>query len=189
VNSGLSPAALAALQSGLSAAPCPGAGCELIVQRERALIEALGVAVYTVDAAGRLTFYNKAAAALWGWSPPLHDQRWCGAWRLFTADGAPLPHDQCPMVLCLREGRPIRGASAQAERPDGTRVPFLPFPTPLRDPDGRLLGAVNVLVDLSELQAAEAAREVSEARFRAAQEAAPQGFMVGLPVRAASGLA
>src|SRR4051812_28553747 len=91
-----------------SLVPCPGEACALIVQRERALIEALGVAVYTVDATGQLTFYNKAAAQLWGWSPPLGDQRWCGSWRLVAPDGSHLPHDRCPMATCLRENRPIR---------------------------------------------------------------------------------
>ena len=91
------------------------------------------------------------------------------------------------MAQCLAEGRPIRGTWAHAERPDGTRLAFLSFPTPLRDPEGRIVGAVNVLVDISALQAAEAARVVTEARFHAAQEASPQGFMVGLPVRDAAG--
>jgi hypothetical protein len=53
-------------------------------------------------------------------------------------DGTPLPHDQCPMAIALKENRPVRGVEAVAERPDGTRVPFIPFPTPLRDTSLRL---------------------------------------------------
>jgi hypothetical protein len=34
-------------------------------------------------------------------------------------------------------------------RPDGTRVTFLPFPTPLFDEYGGLKGAVNILIDLA----------------------------------------
>ena len=45
-------------------------------------MEALGVAVYTTDAQGRLTAFNEAAASLWGWRPPLGDAPWCGSWRL-----------------------------------------------------------------------------------------------------------
>ena len=70
-------------------------------------------------------------------------------------DGTPLPHDQCPMALALKEERPIRGAEAVAERPDGTRVPFMAFPTPLYDAAGALVGAVNMLIDLSEHTSAE----------------------------------
>jgi len=67
-------------------------------------------------------------------------------------DGTPMQHDQCPMAIALKQGRPIRGRQAIAERPDGTRVPFMPFPTPLYDASGALVGAVNMLVDISEPQ-------------------------------------
>lgn len=119
-------------------------------RRSRELLDALPAAVYTTDAAGRITFYNRAAAALWGCEPALNSSQWCGSWRLFAPDGTPMPHDQCPMAVSLKENRPIRGGEAVAERPDGTRVPFLAYPTPLRDAAGRLIGAVNMLVDIAE---------------------------------------
>src|SRR5438874_2712448 len=59
-------------------------------------------------------------------------------------------HDESPMAVALKEGRPIRGAEAAAERPDGTRVPFLAYPTPLWDRSGALTGAVNTLIDITE---------------------------------------
>jgi PAS domain-containing protein len=68
-----------------------------------------------------------------------------------------LPHDECPMAMALKEGRPIRGYEAIAERPDGTRVNFLPYPTPLWDTHGKLAGAVNMLVDITERKRAEEA--------------------------------
>src|SRR6202165_4576126 len=113
------------------------------------LLEALPVAVYTTDAEGRITFYNQAAAELWGHRPTLGSDQWCGSWRLYWPDGRPLPHDECPMAVSLKEGRPVRGVEAIAERPDGTRVRFLPYPTPLHDSSGRLTGAINLLVDLT----------------------------------------
>ncbi|HEY9344521.1 MAG TPA: PAS domain S-box protein, partial [Inquilinus sp.] len=79
----------------------------------------------------------------------------CGSWKLYWPDGTPLPHDQCPMALALKQGKPIRGMEAVAERPDGTRVPFIPYPTPLFDAEGRLTGAVNMLVDISDRHRAE----------------------------------
>jgi signal transduction histidine kinase len=54
------------------------------------------------------------------------------------------------MAIALKEGRAVRGFTAIAERPDGSRVDFQPFPTPLYDRDHRLIGAVNVLVDITE---------------------------------------
>src|ERR1043166_4599400 len=113
------------------------------------LLQALPVAVYTTDAEGRITFYNDAAAALWGHHPELGSSQWCGSWRLYWPDGQPLPHDECPMAITLKEGREVRGVEAIAERPDGTRVRFRPYPTPLRDSSGRLVGAVNLLMDVT----------------------------------------
>jgi PAS domain S-box-containing protein len=114
------------------------------------LLEALPVAVYTTDAEGRITFYNQAAADLWGHHPELGSSQWCGSWRLYWPDGRPLPHGECPMAVALKEGRQVRGLEAIAERPDGTRVRFLPYPTPLRDASGRLVGAINLLMDITE---------------------------------------
>ncbi len=132
-----------------------------ITQRKRTerhfkdLVEALPSAVYTTDVAGRITHYNQAAVDLWGCRPELGERQWCGSWRLFRPDGTPLPHDQCAMAASLKQNRPIRGMEALVERPDGTRVPVLPYPTPLLDATGELIGGVNMLVDITERKAAE----------------------------------
>ena len=109
------------------------------------LLQALPIAVYTVDAAGLITAYNEAAATLWGVRPELGSARWCGSWRLCWPDGSSMAHAECSMAIALKEGRAIRAAQALAERPDGTRVPFLAFPTILRDASGTITGAVNTL--------------------------------------------
>jgi PAS domain S-box-containing protein len=124
-------------------------------RRLRELLNALPAAIYTTDAAGRITFYNQAASEMAGRAPVLGSDEWCVTWKLFMPDGTPLPHDQCPMAVALKEDRPIRNVDAVAERPDGKRVPFLPFPTPLHDASGKLIGAVNMLVDITERVKAE----------------------------------
>jgi len=129
-------------------------------------LQALPAALYTTDAAGRITFYNDAAAELWGFRPQLGTSEFCGSWKLYWPDGTPLPHHECPMALTLKERRPIRGMEAVAERPDGTRVPFIPYPTPLFDASGTLVGAVNMLVDISDRHKAEQRIRESEARYR-----------------------
>src|SRR5687767_5131069 len=64
-------------------------------RRFRQVIEALPAAIYTTDAEGRITFYNQAAASLWGRHPAL-GELWCGSWRIYRPDGSLLPHDECP---------------------------------------------------------------------------------------------
>jgi PAS domain S-box-containing protein len=115
----------------------------------RQILNVLPAAIYVTDTEGRITFFNEAAAALWGCRPRLNSDLWCGSWRLYWPDGRDMPHDQCPMAIALKERRPVRGGQAIAERPDGTRVPFMAFPTPLRDANGGFAGAVNMLIDMS----------------------------------------
>ncbi|MGR4863318.1 PAS domain S-box protein [Caulobacter sp. LARHSG274] len=138
---------------------------------DRQVLDALAAAVYVTDAAGRITYYNEAAAALWGHRPTLGHDQWCGSWKLFWPDGRPLPHDQCPMAMTLKEGRPIRGVEAIAERPDGTRAPFIPYPTPLYDSAGRLTGAVNMLIDISDRRDTERAAQQLSAIVESAEDA------------------
>jgi PAS domain S-box-containing protein len=124
----------------------------------QSVLDALPAAIYATDAKGRITYYNNAAAALAGRRPKLGEDEWCVTWRLYWPDGRPMPHEQCPMAVALKENRPVRGEQAILERPDGTRIPFIPYPTPLHDSAGRLIGAVNMLVDISARRASESAR-------------------------------
>jgi PAS domain S-box-containing protein len=119
------------------------------------LLAAIPAAIYTTDAAGKITYFNQAAVDLAGRTPTIGSDEWCVTWKLYWPDGTPLPHDQCPMAVALKEGRPIRNVEAVAERPDGTRVPFIPYPTPLRNAAGQVIGAINMLVDISERRQAE----------------------------------
>jgi PAS domain S-box-containing protein len=123
----------------------------------RRALDALPAAIYVTDQAGALVYWNRAAAALAGREPNAATDRWCVTHRLFTADGQHLPHEQCPMAVAIKEDRPVRGVEALAQRPDGSMVPFLPYPTPIHDEQGKLIGAVNMLVDISELKDAQTA--------------------------------
>jgi PAS domain S-box-containing protein len=119
-----------------------------------ALLEALPVAIYTTDAEGHITFYNEAAADLWG-NRPQPGAKWCGSWRLYHPDGRPMAHEDCPMALTLRERRPVRGVEAIIERPDGRRVRFQPWPQLLTDDSGEIVGAINLLFDVTDRREAD----------------------------------
>lgn len=113
------------------------------------VFKAFSAAVYTTDAEGWLTYYNEAAAELWGFRPVLGKARWCGSWRLYEPDGTPVPHGDSPMAVALRTGVITRGQQMLLERPDGTRVAVIPSPTPLRDAAGSLVAGSNVLLRVS----------------------------------------
>src|SRR5436190_18127749 len=89
----------------------------------RRLLEKLPAAAYTCDAEGLITYCNRRAVELWGREPQIDNpvDRYCGSFKLFSADGTPIPHDCCWMALALRDGKEYNGEEIDVERPDGTR--------------------------------------------------------------------
>ena len=116
----------------------------------RELLEAVPAAVFATDAVGRIVFYNQAAVDLWGIRPELGKTEWTGAWRLYRLDDTPLPHDQAPMAIALKEKRSVGNIEIIAERPDGNRVNLIPHPTLLYDASGSVTGAVNWLENVTD---------------------------------------
>lgn len=128
----------------------------------RTALDDLPAAIYVTDPEGLITYFNPACVSFAGREPQAGRDRWCVTWRLYTVDGAFLPHDRCPMAVAIRTRRPVRGVSAVAERPDGTRVRFQPHPTPIFGDDGAFLGAANILVDTSSEWRAEVLADLAE---------------------------
>jgi PAS domain S-box-containing protein len=137
------------------------------------LLQSLPAAVYTCDGQGRITSFNDAAVKLWGRTPELGKDLWCGSWKIYDTDGSSLPLATCPMAIALQEGRAVYGKEIVIERPDGVRVNVLPHPRPLFDASGKLTGAVNMLVDISDIKRAGVALKESEERFRTMADHAP----------------
>ncbi len=122
--------------------------------RLRQLLAALPAAVYTTDPDGRIEYFNDAAMELAGRRPEIGD-KWRVWWKLYAQDGSPLPHDECPLAVTLKTGEPVRGHEAIGERPDGARRWFMPYPTPLKNSAGAVVGAINMLVDITDSKRAE----------------------------------
>lgn len=114
------------------------------------VLDQIPAPVYRTDESGMVTHFNQACVKFAGRKPVVHQDQWCVTWKLYTLDGDFLPHDQCPMAVAIRENRQVRGVRAIAERPDGRRVRFAPYPTPILDDEGRLIGAVNLLLNLDD---------------------------------------
>jgi PAS domain S-box-containing protein len=131
------------------------------------LLDNLPAAAYTCDIEGLITYYNQPALALWGRAPKLLDpvDRFCGSFRLHSFDGELITHDKCWMALALQTDREYTGCEIIVERPDGERRNVLAYASPLHDKCGVLVGAVNILFDISERRRAEETlKETDKAR-------------------------
>ena len=124
-------------------------GCERTTSLEQAL-EMLPVGAYTCDADGLITAYNQRAAQIWGRHPALRSptERYCGAHRVFALDGSAVGMDRCWMALTLQTGECYGGREALVEQPGGERIRILSDAAPIRDDRGRVVGAINILVDV-----------------------------------------
>ncbi len=136
-------------------------------QPQQQILEKLAAAVYKCDKDGYVTFYNKTAAELWGREPELGKDLWCGSWKIYEPDGVtPMPLDRCPMAIALKEGRSVRGKEIIVERPDGQRINVMPYPDPILDASGKVVAAINLLVDITELKKKENELRESENRYK-----------------------
>lgn len=121
----------------------------------RCLLENLPAGAYTCDAQGLITYYNQQALQILGRAPALENpvDRFCASFKLFSADGSPLDHENCWMARSLKEGNGCKENLSEeiiVERSDGERLSLLAYANPVHDDEGAPLGAINVLVDISE---------------------------------------
>lgn len=121
----------------------------------QSLFRKLPIALYTCDKEGYITFFNDAAVDLWGREPVVGKDLWCGSWEIYRPDGTPLPLDECPMAITLREGRVVPEQEIIIRRPDGSRRNVIPSPQPVFDTSGKLAGAVNMLSDITDRRSVE----------------------------------
>lgn len=140
----------------------------------QALLQNLPVAVYTCDGLGYIKSYNDASVQLWGREPAPDKELWCGSWKTYYPDGTPLPLEECPMAIALKEGR-ITHPEMIIETPDGQKRHIIPYPRLLYDAAGNIEGAINTLIDITEQVETRKKIEEIEIRNRLTIEAAEMG--------------
>jgi len=133
----------------------------------RRILEKLPAGAYICNPDGLITYFNAQAINVWGRAPALNDpvDRFCGSFKLFTTTGTPITHDQCWMALALQTGEEYIGEEIMIERPDGSRITALAHASPIRDDSGTLIGAVNILIDVTERKKIEESLRRKEAEL------------------------
>jgi PAS domain S-box-containing protein len=122
------------------------------------LLELLPMAAYVVRAPdGVIIWCNSTAIDLWGRAPVIGDtdERFCGAHRLYHADGSYMAHCDTPVALALSTGASVHDEEVIIERPDGSRISVSVHIDPIRDDNGAIVGVVNFFHDITERKKAE----------------------------------
>jgi PAS domain S-box-containing protein len=135
------------------------------------LVKESPLAMYACDASGRVTFFNAAAAKLWGREPELLKDYWCGSWKIFYPDGRPMELDSCPMALTLKQGKAFAGEEIVIQRPDGAFRTLLVYPTPVFNKENELQGAYNTLVDITDKKSNDEKHEILSAIVESSDDA------------------
>jgi diguanylate cyclase (GGDEF)-like protein/PAS domain S-box-containing protein len=107
------------------------------------IIDNLYDGVYFVDRDRRITYWNKGAERISGYTDKQVIGRRCRDNLLnhVTANGIQLCQDHCPLAAVMEDGKP-REAEVYLHHADGYRVPVMVRATALRDGEGRIIGAV-----------------------------------------------
>jgi PAS domain S-box-containing protein len=118
-------------------------------QRLRLILDSTSDGILGLNADGRMTFVNKAAASLLGWSAGDMlgaDSHRC--WHHTKVDGSSHPAAECPILTSMRTGTRVSVSDDVFFRKDGSRFPVRYEASPKRE-DGRIIGAVIVFRDIS----------------------------------------
>jgi PAS domain S-box-containing protein len=99
--------------------------------------------------------------------------------RIFTPQGAEVPHDQLPMQTAAREGREVRDVELDVVHNDGRTVRLLEYAAPIVDEHGQARGAIGAFVDVTTAHHARAKLVRSEERYRRIFETASVSLWEG----------
>lgn len=148
------------------------------------ILELLPVATCICDLEGRIVQYNRRAVEIWGRAPQpgdIHEQ-FVSASKFYAADGRRLPESKVNEVL--KSGRAIRDEEVVVDRMDGSRIAVLLNIDPLLDAQGKMVGVISCMQDVTErkhvLEALERSRQdlrQQEERWNATYEHAAIGIV------------
>jgi len=156
--------------------PPAAPGLDVILRASDGILDILPVATFVCDAAGVILQYNQAAVRIWGRVPEpgqTHEQFTANV-KFFDIDGKPM--QRSGLAEAMASGKSARDVIRLVERADGSRVVVSLNIDPLRDANGKVIGAVNCFLDITERKRMDAALLEQEQRLAATYEHAAIGI-------------
>ena len=125
------------------------------------LLGAVGQAVIATDQAGRITYWNPAAEALYGW--PAAEVLGRPVLDVVSSDAT---REQGQEIMDQLSAGASWSGQYTVRRRDGTPFPAYVTDSPVLDAAGRLIGVIGVSFDIGERQRSEEALRQSEESYR-----------------------
>ncbi|HUI91099.1 MAG TPA: sensor domain-containing diguanylate cyclase [Chitinivibrionales bacterium] len=114
------------------------------------LIESMPDGVYLSDASRSITFWNKAAERITGFTAAEVVGKNCSDNILthIDASGNNLCKGMCPLARCIKDDKPYE-AEVFLHHKSGYRIPVLVRVSPLHDESGKVTGGMELFTDIS----------------------------------------
>jgi len=139
-------------------------------RRLQTVLDTVPVGVLAVeDGDGRISLVNRMGEGIMGRSPlgvPL--ERWAAEVGLRRAGGEPYPAREDPLSRTVLAGEAVVAEEMMLGHPSGRTVYLLGHTAPLRDAEGRAVGAVAAMQDITPLKETQRRLEEASQRLREA---------------------
>ena len=137
--------------------------------RLAAIVESSDDAIVSKNLDGVITSWNKGAERLFGYT-----EGEAVGQHITILVPANLRHEEATILERLRRGERVEHFETVRKRKDGTTLDVSLTISPVRDREGRVVGASKVARDITQQKQAERALRASEERFRAIVETTPE---------------
>ncbi len=147
-------------------------------QMLRAVIEAMPVGLWIMDAAGRIVHGNPAGLRIWAGALLVGPEQFGEYKGWWVSTGEPIAPDEWAAARAIRRGEISVDEEIEIECFDGTRKFILNSALPLRGASGAIEGAIIVNVDITGAKKAADALRESEQRWRTLFDLLPVGASI-----------
>ena len=149
-----------------------------LASQNKLILDSAGEGILGMDASGRHTFANPAAARMLGWEvEELIGRQSHAIWHHTRPDGSPYPEEECNIHDSSRHGVAHHESEEVFWKKDGTSIPVEYTSTPVWE-DNKPVGVVVTFNDITARKRAEEALQASEKRYRMLFDTIDEGFCI-----------